>query len=496
MPAKYVLAIDQGTTGSKALVFDNQARVISESYQELTQYYPHPGWVEQDAEEIWRSTLNVIEDALTKANISPSELVCIGISNQRETTLFWDKDTGSAIGRALVWQCRRSSSICQEWRRKGLEEQIRKKTGLPLDPYPSASKIKWAFDNFPSLSRLLSKGKLAVGTVDSWLIWKLTGGKKHLTDYTNASRTMLFNIHTLRWDEELLESMDIPGEILPQAIPSSSIFGYTRKIGSLPSGIPISGILGDQQASLFGHGCTFPGMTKNTYGTGCFLLVNSGKKFIPPPEGLIVTLACDLEGNPVYAVEGSIFIAGAVLQWLRDELGIIKDAVETEEMAFRVKDTAGVYFVPALVGLGAPYWDMQARGAILGITRGTKKEHLVRAALEGIAYQVKDILEVIRKNTTLKIDKLKVDGGVSKNNFLMQFQSDILNIPIERTSHTEVSALGAALLAGLTVKLWNSEKVHSFARKGDIFYPKMDTKKANLLYKGWKEAISRVLTIN
>jgi len=488
------LAIDQGTTGTRALIFDALARPVSQSYQKISQYYPHPGWVEQEPEEIWQSTLNVIREVLERGDISPSQIVAIGISNQRETTLLWERDTGKAFGRAIVWQCRRSSNICQEWREKKLESLIRKRTGLSLDPYFSASKIKWFLDNFPSLSQRLQEGKVLFGTIDSYLVWKLTGGKAHLTDYTNASRTMLFNIHTFKWDKPLLEALGIPEKILPRPIPSNSVFGYTRRIGPLPSGIPISGVLGDQQASLFGHRCALPGMAKNTYGTGCFFLINSGKRLIPPPAGLITTLACDGEGNPAYAVEGSIFVAGAVLQWLKDGLGIVESIAQTGEFARKVEDTQGVYFVPALVGLGAPYWDAQARGAILGITRGTRKEHLIRAALEGIAYQVKDLLEVIREHTGLRIEKLVVDGGASRNDFLMQFQADILNLPLERAVQKEVSALGAALLAGLTSQFWDSKKVNTLAVEREVFLPKMGKERVELLYRGWKQAVARILT--
>jgi glycerol kinase len=494
MSDKYVLAIDQGTTGTRAFIFDALARPISQSYQKLSQFYPHPGWVEEEPEEIWQSTLKVIKRVLEEGSISPSQIVAIGISNQRETTIFWERDSGRALGRAIVWQCRRSSSICQLWKKRKLESLIRERTGLSLDPYFSASKIKWFLDNLPSLSQFLRKGKVLFGTVDSYLVWKLTGGKAHLTDYTNASRTMLFNIHTLKWDGLLLETLEIPESILPRAIPSNSIFGYTGKIDPLPSGIPISGVLGDQQASLFGHRCTLPGMAKNTYGTGCFFLVNSGKKPVPSPRGFITTLACDSEGNPAYAVEGSIFVAGAVVQWLKDGLGVVEDIAQSEEFARKVGDTEGVYFVPALVGLGAPYWDTEARGAILGITRGTRKEHLIRAALEAIAYQVKDLLEVIKEHTGLRIEKLVVDGGAARNNFLMQFQSDILNLPLERPIQKEVSALGAALLAGLTIGFWDSEKINSLTGEREIFLPRMDKERVELLYQGWKQAVARILT--
>lgn len=494
MSEKFVLAIDQGTTGTRALLFNTLAEVVSQSYRGISQFYPHPGWVEQEPEEIWQSVLTVIKEVVEKANISSSQIVAIGLSNQRETTIFWEKDTGKVPFRAIVWQCRRSSDVCEEWKKKKLGNLIREKTGLSLDPYFSASKIRWLLKRFSSLKRKLQEGKILWGTVDSYLLWKLTGGKVHCTDYTNASRTMLFNIHNLKWDRELLQTLEIPEKGIPEPLPSNSIFGYTRKLNNLSSGIPIAGVIGDQQASLFGHRCTLPGMAKNTYGTGCFFLINSGQTPLSPPRGFITTLACDRKGAPAFALEGSIFIAGAAVQWLKEGLGIVNDIARVEKLAQRVQDTQGVYFVPAFVGLGAPYWDMKVRGAILGITRGTRKEHIVRATLEAIAYQVRDLLEVIKKDTQLKIEKLAVDGGASKNSFLMQFQSDILNLPLERSTQKEVSALGAAFIAGLNSKFWDLKQIDSLLIKKDIFLPRMDKEKRERLYRGWKQAIMSILT--
>ena len=493
MSGKYVLAIDQGTTGTRAVVFDRRGNYVQQSYRNITQYYPYPGWVEQDPGEIWQSSLTVIKEVLEAGKIPPHEIIAIGISNQRETALLWDKDTGNPVYRAIVWQCRRTDKICEEWEKSGLGALIREKTGLTLDPYFSASKIKWFIENFPFLKNKIKKGKILFGTVDTYLLWKLSGSKVHLTDYTNASRTMLFNIHNLEWDGEILSNLEIPKEILPEVLPSNSLFGYTANLDFIPAGIPISGILGDQQASLFGHRCFFPGMAKNTYGTECFFLVNCGKTAVTPPRGFLLTLACDERGKPVYALEGSVFIAGAAIEWLKEGLGILDNVAQTESLAKKVKDTAGVYFVPALVGLGAPYWDTKARGAILGITRGTKKEHIVRATLEAIAYQVRDLMELISRESRLKIDKLMVDGGVSNNDFLIQFQADILGLSLERPIEKEVSALGAALMAGLTIGFWDSQDIIHLPIKSEEFLPKMKREKAELLYQGWKKAVNRVL---
>jgi glycerol kinase len=495
MGEKFILAIDQGTTGSRAIAYDRDAHVVSQSYRQLTQYYPRPGWVEHDPEEIWQSCLFVIEQILTRSCLKPVKIEAIGITNQRETTLVWDRDTGEPQYKAIVWQCRRTAPHCDELTSKGLEGLIKERTGLVIDPYFSATKIGWILDKVPGARKKAEKGKIVFGTVDSWLLWKLTGGAAHLTEYTNASRTMLFNIHKLEWDTELLDLFQIPRKILPSVRPSGSIFGYTAKNGSLSSGIPIAAVLGDQQAALFGQIGFNPGTAKNTYGTGCFLLLNLGKKPVTPSKGLVATLACDGEGKPAYALEGSVFMAGAAVQWLRDGLGLIKAPKDTEKVAARVKDTGGVYMIPAFTGLGAPYWDSSARGAILGISRGTKKEHLIRATLESIAYQTRDVLEVMEANARQKFKKLRVDGGAAKNDFLMQFQSDILGISVERPVVLETTALGAALLAGLTTGFWkNKEELTHLWKRGASFTPQMDNEKREILYTGWKKAVSRVLS--
>jgi len=494
MGQKFILAIDQGTTGTRAIAYDRDGHVVSHSYRQLTQYYPRPGWVEHDPEEIWQSCLFVIEEILTKSGLKPAKIEAIGITNQRETTLVWDRDTGEPEYKAIVWQCRRTAPHCDELTSKGLDGLIKKRTGLVIDPYFSATKIGWILDKVPGARKKADKGEIVFGTVDSWLLWKLTGGAAHLTEYTNASRTMLFNIHDLEWDAELLDLFQIPGKILPSVRPSSSIFGYTAENGSLSQGIPIAAVLGDQQAALFGQMGFNPGTAKNTYGTGCFLLLNLGKKSVTPSKGLVATLACDGEGKPVYALEGSVFMAGAAVQWLRDGLGLIKAPKDSEEAAARVKDTGGVYMIPAFTGLGAPYWDSSARGAILGISRGTKKEHIIRATLESIAYQTRDVLEVMEADASQKLKKLRVDGGAAKNDFLMQFQSDILGIPVERPVVLETTALGAALLAGLTVGFWkNKEELTHLWKRGASFTPQMDNEKRETLYTGWKRAVSRVL---
>ena len=494
MGKRFIVAIDQGTTGTRAIAYDRDGHIISQSYRQLTQYYPRPGWVEHDPEEIWQSCLGVIEQILTKSGLKPAKIEAIGITNQRETTLVWDRNTGEPQHKAIVWQCRRTAPRCDELTSKGLEGLIKERTGLVIDPYFSATKIGWILDKVPGARKKAEKGEIVFGTVDSWLLWKLTGGAAHLTEYTNASRTMLFNIHRLEWDAELLDLFQIPGKILPSVRPSGSIFGYTAKNGSLSSGIPIAAVLGDQQAALFGQMGFNPGTAKNTYGTGCFLLLNLGKKSVTPSKGLVATLACDGEGKPIYALEGSVFMAGAAVQWLRDGLGLIKALKETQEAAARVKDTGGVYMIPAFTGLGAPYWDPLARGAILGISRGTKKEHIIRATLESIAYQTRDVLEVLEADASQKLKKLRVDGGAAKNDFLMQFQSDILGIPVERPVVLETTALGAALLAGLTIGFWkNKEELTHLWKRGASFTPQMDNEKREILYTGWKKAVSRVL---
>jgi len=491
---KFILVIDQGTTRTKTVIYDKKAKVISRSYREVACYYPQPGWVEHNPQEIWNSCLACIKETIQKSRIEKDDISAVAITNQRETVLVWDRASGEPLGNAIVWQCRRTTSFCNDLKRRGWEDFIREKTGLLLDAYFSASKIRWILDNLPEIRRKAEKGEVICGTIDSWLIWKLTGGKVHLTDYTNASRTMLFNIHKLTWDSELLELFKIPASMLPSVRASGGIYGYTASHLPLNSGIPIAAVLGDQQAALFGQACFDAGMLKNTYGTGCFLLLNTGKRLVSSKK-LLTTIACDGSGKPTYALEGSVFIAGAAVQWLRDGLGLIKEEKDTEEAARKIEDTEGVYLVPAFTGLGAPYWDPLARGAILGINRGTRKEQIIRAALESIAYQVRDVIEVMEKEAKIKVEKLRVDGGAAENNWLMQFQADILGIPVERPAISEATSLGAALLAGLTVGFWKEQRELAALWKRDaLFQPKMDEERRENLYRGWKKAVSRVLS--
>lgn len=491
---KFILVIDQGTTRTKVVIYDNKAKIISRSYQEVACYYPQPGWVEHNPQEIWDSCLTGIKEAIQKGGIEKDDISAIAITNQRETVLAWDRASGKPLGNAIVWQCRRTTSFCNNLKRRGWEDFIRGKTGLLIDAYFSASKIRWILDNLPEVRKKAEKEEVICGTIDSWLLWKLTGGKIHLTDYTNASRTMLFNIHRLAWDSELLELFKIPASMLPSVKASGEIYGYTASHLPLNSGIPIAAVLGDQQAALFGQACFDAGMLKNTYGTGCFLLLNTGGKLVSSKK-LLTTIACDGSGKPTYALEGSVFIAGAAVQWLRDGLGLIKEEKDTEEAARKIEDTEGVYLVPAFTGLGAPYWDPLARGAILGINRGTRKEQIIRAALESIAYQVRDVIEVMEKEAKIKIEKLRVDGGAAENNWLMQFQADILGIPVERPLISETTSLGAALLAGLTVGFWKEQRELTALCKSDaLFPPKMDKERRESLYRGWKKAVSRILS--
>ena len=489
MQKQFILALDQGTTGSRAFLFDNKGRVVTSDYKEFRQYFPKPGWVEHDAEEIWRSCEDVIKGVFRKSRVSPKSVVAIGITNQRETTVLWDRKTGKPVARAIVWQCRRTSDICRKLSRHSAI--FRRKTGLVLDPYFSGTKIKWYFDNIKGLQRRAQKGDICFGTIDSWLIWKLTGGKSHVTDMTNASRTLIFNIRTLKWDKQLLKILQIPPSILPLVQNSGSIFGHTADgAAPLPAGIPIAAVLGDQQAALYGQGCYEPGTIKNTYGTGCFIVLNTGKKLILSKRGLLSTVASDAKGKPVYAMEGSIFIAGAVVQWLRDQLGVVKKSSETEKVIKGLEDTGGVYFVPAFTGLGAPYWNAQARGMICGLTRGTYMGHITRAALESIAYQTKDVLDIMRMELGKRIRSLKVDGGACQNDFLMQFQSDILGCEIVRPKIIESTALGAAQLAGVTIGLWKNKKDLNRPHQAQrVFKPGMDNKKRKELYAGWKSAV-------
>jgi glycerol kinase len=489
--AKYILALDQGTTGSRAIIFNHSGTIVNTVSKEFKQIYPRPGWVEHDPTEIWSSQIEVAKTALAKADLKAVDIAAIGITNQRETTIVWDKITGKPVYNAIVWQCRRTAPICDRLKKKGLAEIIQKKTGLVVDAYFSGTKVKWILDNVEGAREKAEKKELLFGTVDSWLIWNLTKGKTHVTDYTNASRTMLFNIHNLDWDEEILTELDIPREMLPKVLPSSYIYGNTDK-DIFDGEIPISGDAGDQQAALFGQACYEPGMAKNTYGTGCFILMNTGEKIVPSKNGLLTTIAWGVNGKVEYALEGSIFIGGAVVQWLRDEIGLIKSSDEIEKYAQTVKDTNGVYLVPAFVGLGAPYWDMYARGIIVGLTRGVKKQHILRAAEESIAYQSRDVLEVIQKDSGIDLKKLKVDGGAVRDNFLMQFQSDILGVPVVRPQIAETTALGAAYLSGLAVGYWKDKE--EIAQKWEAdkeFSPTMDEKTKEKLYKGWKKAVSR-----
>jgi len=497
---KYILAIDQGTTGSTIIIFNKRGQIVSKAYREFPQIYPKPGWVEHDPIKIWLSVKLTITDALKARKIKGSEIAAIGITNQRETTIIWDRKTGKPIYNAIVWQCRRTAPICDALKKKGLEPYVQKTTGLKIDAYFSGTKIKWLLDNVRGVRREARDGKLAFGTVDTWIIWNLTGGKSHVTDYTNASRTMIFNIRKLVWDKTLISHLSIPTSLLPKVMPSSGIAGYTKGIGVLPDGIPIAGIAGDQQAALFGQTCFEPGDIKNTYGTGCFMLMNTGTKAPLSKTGLLTTIALGMtppkkagqEVKVTYALEGSVFIAGAAIQWIRDGLQIIKTAPETEKIAMSVPDTGGVYFVPAFVGLGAPYWNMYARGTITGITRGTTKAHIVRATLESLAYQTKDVMTCMQKDSKLKIKTMKVDGKATENNFLMQFQSDILPARIQRPKILDTTALGAAYLAGLGIGFWKSQNELKDLWKIDrIFAPKMNKRSIDSLYKGWKKSISQ-----
>ena len=488
--AKFILAIDQGTTGSRAFIFDAKAKVVTSAYQEFKQYYPKPGWVEHDAEKIWQSCVNVIKAAIRKAKISSKDLAAIGITNQRETTVLWDRKTSKPVGRAIVWQCRRTADFCQSPKSKKFIPAIRKKTGLVLDAYFSGTKIRWLLDHNKGLRRRAKNGEICFGTIDSWLIWKLTGGQAHVTDMTNASRTLLFNIREKRWDNELLKMFDVPVQILPKVQKSGSEFGKTNSKELGLWGVPITGVMGDQQAALYGQGCHTAGTSKNTYGTGCFLVLNTANRFVLSNKGLLTTIACDRRGNPVYALEGSVFIAGAVVQWLRDELQVITSSSETEKAIKGLKDTNGVYVVPAFAGLGAPYWDSSARGIVTGLTRGANRGHLIRAALESIAYQTKDVFDLFEKEFGHKTPFLNVDGGACQNDFLMQFQADILGRRIVRPSMIDTTAKGAALLAGVTIGMWNPAKdLKKLQKIEKVFSPKSSAAKTKELYAGWQKAV-------
>ena len=494
MDRKYIMALDQGTTSSRAILFDKEGNVVATSQKEFTQFYPKVGWVEHNPMEIWGSQSGVMREVLETNSIRPEEVCAIGITNQRETTIVWEKSTGKPVYNAIVWQFRRTSEICDELKEKGYEKLIKDKTGLILDAYFSATKIKWILDNVEGAREKAENGELLFGTVDTWLIWNLTRGKVHVTDYTNAARTMLYNIKELKWDDEILEILDIPKSMLPDVKPSSYIYGHTDEGMLSGAQIPIAGCAGDQQAALFGQTCFEEGSAKNTYGTGCFMLMNTGENIVESKHGLLTTIAWGVDGKVEYALEGSIFIGGASIQWLRDELRVLYDAKQSEFYANSVKDTNGVYVVPAFAGLGAPYWDMYARGAIMGLTRGANRAHLVRATLESIAYQVKDVLNAMQEDSGLKLKDLRVDGGASSNNFLMQFQSDILDVNIDRPKVVETTALGAAYLAGLAVEFYNNkDEIKKSWIIDREFIPNMSDDKRNLLYKGWKKAVSRSL---
>ncbi|MBK9381688.1 MAG: glycerol kinase GlpK [Chitinophagaceae bacterium] len=490
MPSHYILALDQGTTSSRSLVFDEQGNIISQAQKEFRQLFPQPGWVEHDAEEIWSTQYGTMAEAVAKANINMKQIAGIGITNQRETTVVWDKSSGQPIYNAIVWQDRRTASDCDKLKSAGWAETIQRKTGLIIDAYFSATKLKWILDNVTGARQKAINGELAFGTIDSWLTWKLTNGEVHVTDVSNASRTMLYNIHSLQWDEELLKIFDIPASVLPEVKPSSKIYGVTGSI--IPdSRIPIAGIAGDQQAALFGQLCTQPGMVKNTYGTGCFMLMNTGEKAIASKNNLLTTIAWQIDNKTEYALEGSVFIAGAVVQWLRDELKIIRTSAEIEKLAAQVKDTEGVYIVLAFAGLGAPHWNQYARGSIFGLTRGSSNAHIARAALDSIAYQTFDVLKAMEADAAIHIKELRVDGGATVNNQLMQFQSDILNTKVVRPKITETTALGAAYLAGLAVGYWKSvEEIQEQWQADKSFSPSMVDEKRNELVKGWQRAVN------
>ncbi|MCK5780540.1 MAG: glycerol kinase GlpK [Psychrilyobacter sp.] len=492
MEKKYVIALDQGTTSSRAIVFDKNGNTVGTSQREFTQIFPETGWVEHDPMEIWATQSSMLTEVLAKTAIKPEEIASIGITNQRETAVVWEKSTGNPVYNAIVWQCRRTADICGEIKEAGHEEYIRKNTGLVVDAYFSGTKVKWILDNIEGAREKAENGELLFGTIDTWLVWKLTNGKVHVTDYTNASRTMMFNIKTLEWDEKLLEILDIPKSMLPEVKNSSEVYGYANLGGKGGFRIPIAGIAGDQQAALFGQACFNPGEAKNTYGTGCFLLMNTGEKMVESKNGLLTTIAIGMNGKVEYALEGSVFVGGASIQWLRDEMGLIKDAADSEYFAQKVEDSNGVYVVPAFVGLGSPYWDMYARGCIVGLTRGANRNHIIRATLESIAYQSKDLIEAMQEDSGIKLSSLRVDGGAVANNFLMQFQSDILEADVLRPKVTETTALGAAYLAGLAVGFWDDKKEiterWTLNRK---FSPDMSEEKRVKSYKGWKKAVTR-----
>ena len=487
----YILSLDQGTTSSRAILFDKDGQAVGVAQKEFEQLFPEPGRVEHRPEDIWASQISVAAEVMSKTQTPAREIAAIGITNQRETTVVWDRGTGTPLCNAIVWQDRRTADLCAALREAGCEPVFREKTGLLLDPYFSGTKVKWILDNVPGARRKAEQGDLAFGTVDSWLVWKLTGGKLHITDVTNASRTLLFNLHSRNWDDQLLDLLTIPRSMLPEVRPSSQIYGETcADIFSSP--VPIAGIAGDQQAALFGQLCVEPGMVKNTYGTGCFMLLNTGEKPVPSRNNLLTTVAWEIDGRMTYALEGSVFIAGAVVQWLRDGLGLVQSAAEIETLAGQVSDNGGVYLVPAFAGLGAPHWDPHARGIITGLTRGATKAHLARAALEGIAYQVGDVLHAMSADAGFEVTELRVDGGAAINNLLLQFQADILNVPITRPKVLETTALGAAYLAGLAVGYWSDiPSIQTQWQEDRRFSPNMEAALRGSLLEGWQDALGR-----
>ena len=490
----YILSLDQGTTSSRAILFNKEGKIVHSAQKEFTQYFPHPGWVEHNANEIWGSVLAVIASVISESGISASQIAGIGITNQRETTVVWDKDTGSPVYNAIVWQSRQTSGICEELREKGYNDKFREKTGLLIDPYFSGTKVKWILDNVEGAREKAEKGELLFGTIDTWLIWKMSGGKAHVTDYSNASRTLMFNIYDLKWDDELLDILGVPKSMLPEVKPSSHVYAETIDYQKKKKNIPIAGAAGDQQSALFGQACFEEGMGKNTYGTGCFMLMNTGEKAIKSEHGLLTTIAWGIDGKVNYALEGSIFVAGSAIQWLRDGLRMFQDSSLSESYAEKVDSTDGVYVVPAFVGLGTPYWDSDVRGSVFGLTRGTTKEHFIRATLESLAYQTKDVLDAMEADSNISLKTLRVDGGAVKNNFLMQFQGDLLNVPVERPEINETTALGAAYLAGIAVGFWKDRS--EIANQWNLdkrFEPELEEEKRNELYKGWQKAVKAAM---
>jgi glycerol kinase len=491
---KFIMALDQGTTSSRAIIFDKDGNIVHIAQKEFTQHFPKPGWVEHDASEIWGSVLSVIAQALSETNIHAEQIEAIGITNQRETTVVWDKHTGIPIYNAIVWQSRQTADICEDLKAKGYNDLFREKTGLLIDAYFSGTKVKWILDNVEGAREKAENGDLLFGTIDTWLVWKLSGGKAHVTDYSNASRTLMYNIFDLKWDDELLDILGVPKSMLPEVRPSSEVYAKTVDYHFFGQEVPIAGIAGDQQSALFGQACYEPGMAKNTYGTGCFMLMHTGEKAVRSENGLLTTIAWGLDGKVEYALEGSIFVAGSAIQWLRDGLKMLDHAAESEALAKAVDSTDGVYVVPAFVGLGTPYWDSDVRGAVFGLTRGTTKNHFVRATLESLAYQTKDVLTAMEADSGIQLKKLRVDGGAVANNFLMQFQSDILGVPVERPVITETTALGAAYLAGLAVGYWKDRaEIASQWQIDRTFAVELDENSRRTLYDGWKKAVKAAM---